>query len=204
MLDGDQARIRMVYSLAFALPGAPVLFYGEEIGMAENLAIPGRLSVRAPMQWSNDPNAGFSTAPKEKLRRPVVEGKDWGASAINVADQQLDADSMLNWMERLIRRRRETPEIVFGSWSVVPVPGKEILALRYDWGERTVLIVHNLCSKPRRTSFTLEATVGDEKLIDLFGRGDFSIDNEGKATVELRGYSCRWLRVRHDSRGLPL
>ena len=90
MLGGDQARLRMVYSLMFALPGAPVLFYGEEIGMAENLEIEGRMSVRSPMQWSGEANAGFSTAAQEKLRRPVVAGDDYGPSAVNVADQRRD------------------------------------------------------------------------------------------------------------------
>ncbi len=199
MLDGDGARIRMVYSLAFSLPGAPVLFYGEEIGMAENLKIPGRMSVRAPMQWSNDRNGGFSTAQKEQLRRPVVEGKKWGPSAINVAEQQLDAGSMLNWMERLIRRRRETAEIAFGVCQVVPVREAEILALRYVWGARTVLVVHNIGKRPRTASFSLEPAAGDVVLDDLFGKGDFSIGKSGEVTLELEGFGCRWLRVRSGS-----
>lgn len=138
----------LAYSLAFALPGTPVLFYGEEIGMAENLAIPGRMSVRAPMQWSDEQNGGFSTAPPKELRRPLVEGRKWGPAAINVADQRRDSDSLLNWMERLIRRRRETPEIAFGTWSFVPVPEAAILAMRFDWGTRSVLVIHNLGAKP--------------------------------------------------------
>ena len=117
MLGGDQARLRMVYSLMFSLPGAPVLFYGEEIGMAENLEIEGRMSVRSPMQWSGEANAGFSTAAQEKLRRPVVAGDDYGPSAVNVADQRRDPDSLLNWMERLIRTRKECPEIGWGTSS---------------------------------------------------------------------------------------
>src|ERR687898_2114252 len=82
MLNGDQARIRMVYSLAFSLPGAPVLFYGEEIGMSENLAIPGRQSVRSPMQWANEGNGGFSSAVPERLSRPVVKSKAYGPAAV--------------------------------------------------------------------------------------------------------------------------
>jgi maltose alpha-D-glucosyltransferase/alpha-amylase len=204
MLGGDPARVRMVYSLAFALPGAPVLFYGEEIGMAENPKIAGRMSVRAPMQWSNDGNGGFSAAAKDQLRRPVVEGKRWGPAAINVADQQRDPGSMLSWMERLIRRRREAPEIVFGNWAVVPVREAEILALRYDWGTRTMLVLHNLAARPRTTSFSLERAVGEEKVLDLFGEGNFSIDRNGTLRVELEGYGCRWLRVRRADRTAQL
>jgi glycosidase len=196
MLGGDPARLRLVYALMFALPGTPVLFYGEEIGMAENLAIPGRMSVRAPMQWTSERNGGFSTAPPEKLRRPVVEGKRWGPGAINAADQQRDAGSLLNWMERLIRRRRETPEIACGAWSLVPVQDAAIFGLRYDWGPRTLLVFHNFGAKPRRTSFKVEHAAGWDGLIDLFGHGGFSLGKDGTVAIELEGYGCRWLRVR--------
>src|SRR5690606_17275907 len=99
MLDGDPARVRLVYSLLFTLPGTPVLFYGEEIGMGENLDVDGRLSVRTPMQWSSGPNGGFSTAPPSKLVRPLPEGQ-FGPLAVNAADQRRSDDSLLNWMER--------------------------------------------------------------------------------------------------------
>ena len=118
MLDGDQRRIRMVYSLMFSLPGTPVLFYGEEIGMGENLEIEGRRSVRSPMQWIDDAKAGFSDARPSRLIRPVTEGR-FGPMAVNVAAQRRDPDSLLNWMERIIRRRRETPEIGWGTWQVL-------------------------------------------------------------------------------------
>ena len=114
MLDGDPQRIRMVYSLLFSLPGTPVLFYGEEIGMGENLDIEGRMSVRTPMQWTDEENGGFSKARPSRLRRPVVEGR-FGPLAVNVAAQRRDPESLLSWMERLIRRRRETPELGLGN-----------------------------------------------------------------------------------------
>src|SRR4029078_13284973 len=112
MVGGDERRIRMLYSLAFALPRTPVLFYGEEIGMAENLEIEGRYSVRAPMQWSADRHGGFSTAEDaDALCRPVVAAEGWGPDRVNVAAQRRDPGSLLNWMERLVRRRRECPEL---------------------------------------------------------------------------------------------
>ncbi|WP_309085011.1 alpha-amylase family protein [Chelativorans sp.] len=195
MLDGDQARIRMVYSLIFALPGAPVLFYGEEIGMAENLDIPGRMSVRAPMQWSDGPSAGFSSAQPEKICRPIVEGKRWGPAAVNVAAQQRERDSLLNWMEQLIRKRREMPEIVFGSWSLVAVPEPSILALRYDWGSRSALVIHNLGEKPATTSFKLRPQDRPEATADILGHGKFSVGKDGTMTVELERYGYRWFRL---------
>ncbi|WEX08047.1 alpha-amylase family protein [Chelativorans sp. AA-79] len=202
MLNGNQARIRMAYSLAFALPGAPVLFYGEEIGMAENLEIPGRMSVRAPMQWTTGPNGGFSTAPPDELCRPVVESKRWGPPKVNVADQQRDGDSLLNWMEHLIRRRRETPEIVFGAWSLVPVPQAAILALRHDWGERSVLTIHNLSGKSHRISFN-PGQVASHGLVDLFGDGSFAVEKDGTVTIEVGGYDYRWFRIPRTDADTP-
>jgi glycosidase len=198
MLKGDQARIRMVYSLSFALPGSPVLFYGEEIGMAENLAIPGRLSVRSPMQWSDDRSAGFSTAAPAELRRPVVTARDYRPAALNVRDQLQHEDSLLNWMERLIRHRRASPEIGWGDWQVLDVEQKEVLALRYDWGERVMLTLHNLSSKPCRAS--LAPGRGDDwKGLDhQFGRGTHELDRSGMLTVDLDGYGSCWLRVRRQ------
>jgi trehalose synthase len=203
MLDGDQARIRMVYATMMALPGAPVLFYGEEIGMAENLEIPGRMSVRAPMQWSSERNGGFSTAPPDRLRRPIVPGRRWRPAALNVAAQRQDDGSLLNWMARLIRRRRETPEIGFGAFQLVRVPDAPILALRYDWAGRTVLVIHNLGRSPRRAALELE-TAGDwDCLVDVFGCGESSLQ-EARAEVALDGYGCRWLRVRRNGETILL
>ena len=90
MLGGDERRIRMLYSLAFSLPGTPVLFYGEEIGMAENLAIEGRYSVRAPMQWSAEPHGGFSDGPRRAPVPPGRRRRGWGPRAVNVAAQRRD------------------------------------------------------------------------------------------------------------------
>jgi trehalose synthase len=194
MLKGDEARIRMLYSLVFSLPGAPVLFYGEEIGMAENLDIPGRMSVRAPMQWSNDPNGGFSVAPQDKLRRPVVPGPRWGYRGLNVAQQERDPRSMLNWTERLIRRRRQTPEIAFGDWSFLSFPEAQIMGLRYDWGRRTVLLIHNLGASPCETSCKLEGAGQWKRVTDLLGEGGFSL-TKNKLTVDMPAYGHLWLRA---------
>lgn len=195
MLEGDARRIRMVYSLVFSLPGAPVLFYGEEIGMAENLEIPGRLSVRAPMQWSDSLNGGFSTANPDKLRRKMVTQERWAPPAVNVMDQQHDPESMLSFMERLIRRRRETPEIVFGDWQFIPVRDAEVLGLRYDWGKRTVLLLHNLSDKSCQPTCAFDDAEDWEDLIDMFGEGPCRIEKGGKFSIDLKPYDARWLRV---------
>ena len=194
MLNGDQARLRMAYSLMFSLPGAPVLFYGEEIGMAENLEIEGRMSVRSLMQWSDRQNGGFSEAPPETLCRPMLKSKKWGASAINVRDQESDPDSLLAWMESLIRRRREMPEIAFGNWSLVPISDPAVLALSYDWGERRSILIHNLASGEKEISFRLEAPQGENSIVDRVAGDEITVQKDGAVTLSLAGYGCRWLK----------
>jgi len=198
MLGGDEARIRMLYSLVFSLPGAPVLFYGEEIGMAENLEIEGRMSVRTPMQWSDGPNGGFSTVGPEELRRPVVGARGWGPDKINVARQEREPGSMLNWTERLIRRRRKTPEIAFGDWSFVPFPDASILALRYDWGSRLIVVVHNLADKRISTQCTPTDADGWSGIECLFGTCSAEVTKNGDLAVEAPPYGHGWFRIALD------
>jgi trehalose synthase len=195
MLDGDEQRIRMVYSLLFSLPGTPVLFYGEEIGMAENLAIEGRMSVRSPMQWTDEKNGGFSSAPPSRLRRPVVEGR-FGPLAVNAAAQRRDPDSLLTWMERVIRRRRETPELAWGAWQVLETDVEGVFAHRCDWEGRSVVAVHNLGADPCIVRVELGEVPEASKLDDLLDeRG--TLDEIDGAVLELKlgGYGYRWFRI---------
>lgn len=197
MLDGDQRRIRLVYSLLFSLPGAPVLFYGEEIGMGENLAIEGRLSVRTPMQWTSGSNGGFSTARRSRLTRPPTDG-EFGPLAVNVAAQRRDPGSLLNWMERMIRRRRETPELGWGTAQVLDSGHEAVLAHLSSWEDRHVLVVHNLSPAP--CAFSLPLPTGPESAVDdlLDDRtGDHPVAG-GRLDIELEGYGYRWFRLRPD------
>ena len=114
MLRGDRRHIELAYALQFAMPGTPVLRYGEEIGMGENLALPDRDAIRTPMQWSDTDNAGFSTAPSEHLVVPVNLTGRFGARRVNVRAQQRDPDSLLRWFQQLIGAVRECPEISTG------------------------------------------------------------------------------------------
>jgi trehalose synthase len=191
MLDGDQRAIRMVYSLVFSLPGTPVLFYGEEIGMAENVAIEGRYSVRAPMQWSPE---GGSTG-SETPRRPLVEG-EYGPERINVASQRRDPHSLLNWFERLIRRRRECPELGFGTLTLLETGAPSVLAHRCDWEGETIVAVHELSGRPVRVPLPVEDGLA---LVDLFGDPEHPLP----ATLDLEPYAAHWFRVRRPGRRLP-
>ncbi len=191
MLDGDERALRMTYSLMFSLAGTPVLFYGEEIGMAENLEIEGRYAVRSPMQWSPDGGFTLSSSP----RRPMVSGP-FGPQRVNVATQRRDPDSLLNWFERLIRRRRECPEIGFGTMTILDVGVDSVFAHRCDWEGATVVAVHQLAGEP--VSVTLPVSDGLE-LVDLFGHGEHALP----ATLDLDPYDARWYRVRREGVRLP-
>jgi trehalose synthase len=189
MLGGDEQRIRMVYSLMFSLPGTPVLFYGEELGMGENLAIEGRMSVRAPMQWSDEANGGFSTTEDPKsLCRPVAEGR-FGPERVNAAAQRRDPDSLLNWFERLIRRRRECPELGWGAFTALAPREAEIFAHRCDWDDSTIVAVHNLAGHDVKTTLPLEE---EGTLVDLLGTDDV----EAPFKLGLKAYEYRWYRLR--------
>jgi trehalose synthase len=203
MLDGDLRRMRMAYSLLFSLPGTPVLFYGEEIGMAENLSIPGRLSVRSPMQWSDEQNGGFSKARPARLHRPMVEGR-FEPLAINVATQRRDPDSLLSWMERLIRRRRETPELGWGSWKTLKTNVSSVLAHRCDWEGRSVIAVHNFGDQPCALRIQVGDVPEEGKLDDLLDeRGVLGQIEDGSLELKMEGYGYRWLRINPPDQHTP-
>ncbi|WP_346623378.1 alpha-amylase family protein [Blastococcus montanus] len=201
MLDGDPRRIRMVYSLMFSLPGTPVLFYGEEIGMGEDLDAKGRLAVRTPMQWTSGRNGGFSLAEPDQLPGPVVDG-GFSPEFVNVADQRRDPDSLLSFMKLLVRRYRESPELGWGTFEVLEQPHAAVLAHRCAWGDAALVAVHNLGAEPRSVLLRLPDLAG-ARLTDLLQEGTTAIEEDGTAEVTLDGYGYRWLRVvREDSRRL--
>ena len=195
MLDGDQARMRLVYSLLFSLPGTPVLFYGEEIGMGENLDVPGRLSVRTPMQWTGERNGGFSCAPPARLPRPVTQGR-YGPLALNAADQRRDPDSLLNWMERIIRRRRECPEFGWGTATVLDVADNSVLAHQCEWDASRVIALHNLSAEPREVMVDLADVADIDRVVDLLATAEPVRRLEtSRLEVKLEGHGYRWYRL---------
>jgi trehalose synthase len=203
MLDGDQGRIRLVYSLLFSLPGTPVLFYGEEIGMGENLDIDGRLSVRTPMQWTAGRNAGFSSARPSRLARPIPDG-EFGPLAVNVADQRRDPDSMLSWMERMIRRRRETPELGWGAMTLLDTGDDAVLAHRCDWEGAAVVAIHNLSPTPRELRIDLGPMQGCDQVVDLLDDAQPVHDVDG-STIDLTlgRYAHQWFRLQDSGESTP-
>jgi maltose alpha-D-glucosyltransferase / alpha-amylase len=195
MLNNDRAHIELAYSLQFTLRGTPVLRYGEEIGMGDDLSLEGRDAIRTPMQWSFAANGGFSTAPADQLVRPVVSTGEFGYEKVNVTQQRHDPRSMLSWFERMIRTLREAPEVGSGTCTHVDVPAPPgVLVHRADDDTGTMVFVHNLGEEPGTvdlSSLAAEAEYPNDILADQeYGElGKFD-------SVAIGRYGYRWIRLR--------
>ncbi len=188
MLNDDRRRLELAYSAMFTLPGTPVIRYGDEIGLGDNLKLPERTAARTPMQWSNEPHGGFTKSDRPVL--PVIDDPIYGFERVNAAQQRRESNSFLNWTERIIRMRKECPEIGWGDWKIVSARNPSVLAIRYDWRGNAVLIVHNFAAEPR--SVTLDA--GEDTLVSLL-TDDHSRSKSGKHRITLDAYGYCWYRV---------
>jgi maltose alpha-D-glucosyltransferase/alpha-amylase len=191
MLGGDRRRMELAYSLMFTLPGTPVLRYGDELGMGDNLTLPERVCCRTPMQWSTEPQGGFTKSDKPVV--PVINEGPYGFQHVNAAEQRRDSNSLLNWMERMIRMRKEVPEVGWGDIKVLKTGDNAVLALRYDWRGNSVLFLHNFADEPREIVFSI-GVKGTDDLINLLA-SDHSKSQKGKHRVCLDAYGYRWYRV---------
>ena len=194
MLNGDPKRLRLVTSLLFSLPGTPVIWYGDEIGMGEDLSLPERNSVRTPMQWNAEINGGFSTAPADSIMRPVVSDGPFSYERVNFDDENRDPESLLNFTERMIRLRTTCPEIGFGTWRIVQCDAPSVFVHCCEWEGGLVMAAHNLSRK--KTSVVVDlGSKNAHHLIDLVGDSVCQLNDDGSYTIALEGYGYRWYRV---------
>ncbi|MEJ7557674.1 MAG: alpha-amylase family protein [Pedobacter sp.] len=147
----DPLKIKMAYSLLLSLPGAPVIRYGEELGMGDDLTLKERLSVRTPMQWDTSSNAGFSSS--SKLFRPVISIGKYAYNKVNVAKEEKDAHSLLTFIKQMVKLRREHPEIGLGEWEVLKTKSK-VFVIKYTYGDKVLIAVNNFSEKPEEVSLT--------------------------------------------------
>jgi maltose alpha-D-glucosyltransferase/alpha-amylase len=189
MLGNDRRRLELANSLLFTLPGTPILRYGDEIGMGDDLSLPERYPVRTPMQWSSRPHGGFTTA--RRPIRPVISDEEYGYQRVNVADQRRDQNSLLNWTERIIRTRKECPEIGWGEWALVPRLPEHVLGIRYDWSGRTTVALHNFLDHPVTVRVNGR---GCDLFVNMLSQDRSVASKSGWHTVELEPYGYRWLR----------
>jgi maltose alpha-D-glucosyltransferase/alpha-amylase len=194
MLAGDRRRIELAYSLMFTLPGTPVLRYGDELGMGDDLSLPERNCARTTMQWSTEPHGGFTRSAKPRL--PVISGGPYGFEHINAAEQRRHDNSLLNWTERVMRMRKEVPEIGWGDFTVLPSRDPAILIIRYDWRNNSVVFIHNLGAVPREISFAVgQEDERNEILSTLLSQDHSRVAEDGKHHLVLEGYGYRWFRA---------
>jgi len=189
MLGNDRRRLELANSLLFTLPGTPIVRYGDEIGMGDDLTLPERYPVRTPMQWSSQRHGGFTTA--RRPIRPVIDDEVFGYRKVNVADQRRDPNSMLNWTERIIRTRKECPEIGWGAWKLLARLPEHVLGIRYDWNTRTTIALHNFCDSPTTVRIS---DSGCDTMVNLLSQERSDADKNGRHTIELEPYGYRWLR----------
>jgi maltose alpha-D-glucosyltransferase / alpha-amylase len=184
----DPRRVLMAYSLMMSLPGSPLLMYGDEIGMGEDLSLPGRDAVRTPMQWSNQDNGGFSSAPRDALVGRMISDGPFRYEAVNAEDQMRDPESLLSRMKALIRLRRQCPEWGWGVCSVVDMGEAGVSGHRTEWQGRSLVALHNLTDKSCSVRVPLEPEI---ILAPVWSSGRDDADRP-PARVELEPYGYRW------------
>jgi maltose alpha-D-glucosyltransferase / alpha-amylase len=189
---GDRRHEELAYSVMFSLPGTPVVRYGDELGMGDDLTLPEREAVRTPMQWAHERNGGFSTA--DKTVHPVIEEGVWSHEHVNVEAQRREPGSLLNWTARMIRLRKECPEIGWGRCTVLESGSPHVLALRYDWRGNSVLVVHNFDEKPHEAEIVPDVE-GADRLSNLLRAEEHRADPRGVHRIALDALDYRWFRV---------
>jgi maltose alpha-D-glucosyltransferase / alpha-amylase len=198
MLGGDRRRIELAYALQFSLRGTPVIRYGEEIGMGDDLSLKGRDSIRTPMQWSANPGAGFSDA--ATTMRPVISAGDYRYEKVNVTQQRHDSRSLLAWFERMIRTLRESPEVGAGKCEPIDrdfAPG--VLVHRATGRTGSMLFLHNLAADAVTVDLgDLDAEADHPN--QVFGNQDYG-DTVDLSKLELDGYGYRWIRLSRNRVG---
>jgi maltose alpha-D-glucosyltransferase / alpha-amylase len=181
----------------FTLPGTPVVRYGDEIGMGDDLDLPERNCARTPMQWSAEPHGGFTKSAKPVL--PVISSGPYGFEVVNAAAQRRHPESLLNWTERIIRMRKEVPEVGWGDFTVIDCSDRSVLIIRYDWRNNSVLFVHNLTDEPREVSFSIglraEKSAQRSLLVNLLSDDHSRAGKDRKHRLVIEGYGYRWYRA---------
>jgi maltose alpha-D-glucosyltransferase / alpha-amylase len=194
MLNGDRKRMELINCVMFSLPGLPLVNYGEEIGMGDDLSQDGRDSLRTVMQWDGMKNSGFSMANSNQLAHPAIDFGEYHYKKINVSIQQKDPDSFLKWMERLISTRKYCPQLSFGNWIILKNNVESVLSFYYEWKYDIVLILLNF----KNENCKIKIKGNDKKLnnlTEIFSNRLYEhkvdkIENE----IELSAYGYRWFK----------
>jgi maltose alpha-D-glucosyltransferase/alpha-amylase len=194
LLGNDRRLIEMMNGLLFSLPGAPVIYYGDEIGMGDNIYLGDRNGVRTPMQWDSDRNAGFSTANPQRLYLPVVIDPEYHAQAVNVAAQDENPNSLLWWMRRLVSVRNRYHAFSLGTLEILLPDNRKVLAFLRRYGDETILVVVNLSRFTQAAELDLSEHRGAVP-VELFGSSQFPAVGDLPYFVTLGGHGFYWFSL---------
>jgi len=195
LLDNDRRRIELMNGILMSLPGTPIIYYGDEIGMGDNINLGDRNGVRTPMQWSGGWNGGFSGADPESLYAPLILNPVYGYQAVNVLSQRRSEHSLLSWMRRIIAVRRSTGVFGKGSIEFLYPANHRVLAYVRQLGKETVLAVNNLSSAAQAVELDLRKYKGNI-LIEMFGKNIFPRVGELPYLLTMGPYQFYWFRLR--------
>ena len=191
LLDNDRRKIELAHSLLFTFPGSPIIYYGDEIGMGDNISLPDRNGVRTPMQWEEYENAGFSDAPVQKLYSPVIDDESYGPAQVNVESQRADPGSLWHKIRHMIAVRKEHPVFGRGEFEWTGIENHHIAAFKRSLREESILVFHNLSDSPQKIAYEIKKPA--EKLTDLLTNTDYKV-NDGRLDFELAPYHFIWLK----------
>ena len=191
LIDNDRRQMELLYGMLLTLPGSPVLYYGDEIGMGDNIYQGDRHGVRTPMQWTGDRNAGFSRADPSQLYQAILMDPIYHYQAINVEAQQRSPTSLLNWLRRMIRVRKKYPVFGRGTLQFVPCENRRVVAYLREYQDQAVLIVNNLSAFAQPVALELHAYQGRIP-IELVGNHAFPPIGEHPYFLSLGPHSFFW------------
>jgi maltose alpha-D-glucosyltransferase/alpha-amylase len=195
LLDNDRRRVELMNGMLMSLPGTPIIYYGDEIGMGDNIHLGDRNGVRTPMQWDGGWNAGFSLADPENLYSPLILNPVYGYPAVNVYSQKRSGHSLLAWMKRIISARKSTQVFGRGSIEFLHPANHRVLAYVRQLKAETVLVVNNLSSSAQAVELDLRRYKGNI-LVEMFGRNIFPRIGDLPYLLTMGPYQFFWFRLR--------
>jgi maltose alpha-D-glucosyltransferase/alpha-amylase len=194
LLDNDRRKIELLNSLVFTMPGSPIIYYGDEIAMGDNIQLKDRDGVRTPMQWTRDRNAGFSTCDAAQLYLPVVTDPVYGYQSINVETQKEMPHSILQWMRRVIAVRKRHPAFGRGMMTFLRPANDKVLAYLRRHERAALLLVHNLAGTAQSVELDLRDFAGAAP-VELLGGSRFPVVTERPYALTLGPYGYYWLNL---------
>ncbi|MDX2230035.1 MAG: maltose alpha-D-glucosyltransferase [Leptolyngbyaceae cyanobacterium bins.349] len=203
LLGNDRRQIELLNSLLLSLPGTPVLYYGDEIGMGDNVYVGDRNGVRTPMQWSGDRNAGFSRANPHRLYLPLISDSEYHYTTVNVETQRANSNSLLNSMKRLIATRKRFEALGKGDFQLLHPDNRKVIAYTRNYGDEKVLIVANLSRFVQTVELDLAGFEGRVP-VEIFGRSQFPAISQSPYFLSLGAYAFYWFTLKPQTNAVPI